>query len=425
MWYQAYSPNAPAQTHRVVVCYAESNDGLNWTKPKLDLFSFGDIKKTNIVMIGAGWKAVNYECSVVVDADDLDPDRKYKMLYWDFEPNTEGTVVPGLWAAFSPDGIHWKKHHAGPQVVTAWGLTLDSPPFQGEGYEHANWNIPGASSDVIDVAWDPVKEVYMLYTKGWTDSPTGSTYWKRCFMRSQSKDFVRWTQPEMMLAPDEGDYVKGHGPEIHGAPVFYHKGIYFALLQKYKPQVPGGPMPAELAISRDGLNFKRTFRDKDFIPVTNNRKKFDDGCLWTNCSPVILHDEIRFYYGAYSEWDVDLGKGNNNTGIGIARIKLDRFASVKPIEKIGQITLRPIDLTHISEITINADASGGNICPEILDHRGYRVKGFEKENAIAISSDSLSSPVKWSGKKLRDLPSGKYMLRLHLEDASIFAVAIK
>src|SRR4051812_7717729 len=55
LWYQAYAgKRAGDKKLECVVCYAESEDGINFTKPALDLFPFKDQAKTNIVLIGSG-----------------------------------------------------------------------------------------------------------------------------------------------------------------------------------------------------------------------------------------------------------------------------------------------------------------------------------------------------------------------------------
>ncbi|MGC3969275.1 MAG: hypothetical protein QM775_18525 [Pirellulales bacterium] len=95
LWYQAYQPKPPQPPHkedrrlRCVVCYAESTDGVKWTKPKLKLFPYYEHAETNIVLIGAGDDEAGgygdrYCNSVVYDPRDADPRRRYKMAYYDW-----------------------------------------------------------------------------------------------------------------------------------------------------------------------------------------------------------------------------------------------------------------------------------------------------------------------------------------------------
>ena len=103
----------------------------------------------------------------------------------------------------------------------------------------------------------------------------------------------------------------------------------------------------------------------------------------------------------------------------------DRFAGVRPIEKFGQITFKPIDLKNCQAITLNADAAGGTIRAEILNSDGYRVRGYSKDDAVVIEGDSLRHKVAWKSKDISSLPAGNYKIRLHLENAEVFAVTLK
>ena len=182
-------------------------------------------------------------------------------------------------------------------------------------------------------------------------------------------------------------------------------------------------MPAELAISRDGIHWQRPFRTTPFLPVAGDASTFDAGCLWTNAMPVVLKDEIRFYYGAYAEWNSDLNE--DASGIGLATLPRDRFAGVRPIETIGQITMKPMQLDGVKGITLNGDASDGAIRVELLDEDGYRVRGFSKDDAVVIRGDKLDHEVAWTGNTVAGLAPGRYMLRLYLEKAEVFAVSLR
>jgi len=99
--------------------------------------------------------------------------------------------------------------------------------------------------------------------------------------------------------------------------------------------------------------------------------------------------------------------------------------AVHPIERVGQLTLKPIDLDGAKRILINADASKGAARVEILNADAYRIRGFTKDDAVPITSDSIRHVAAWKEKSLHDLPGGKFILRIHLEDASCFAVTVQ
>ncbi|MFV2069419.1 MAG: hypothetical protein ACC645_20845 [Pirellulales bacterium] len=201
MWYQAYAgQRAQASAQRVVICYAESDDGIHWVRPELGIHTFNGFEKTNIVLVGNGGRSTMYCTAVLVDPREQDPAKRYKMAYWDFSVD-EGVEYPGLCVAFSPDGIHWSKHSRAPLLKGSYGES-EPPPFDDQ-RDARRWDRPGSVSDVIDLMWDPQRNVFVIYAKTWIDGPDGKMYWKRAAARMQSSDFLQWTRPELIIAADE------------------------------------------------------------------------------------------------------------------------------------------------------------------------------------------------------------------------------
>ena len=418
-WYQSYSGNhANDPTRRVVVCYATSNDGVVWEKPNLGLFDYNGDHNTNIVLVGNGGRSVNYGASVLVDHRDSDTEKRYKMAYWDFV-NVAGRQVPGLCVAFSRDGIHWVKHSKAPLLQGAYGDPTQPPLSAGSQGEPPP---RPAISDVIDLMWDSRRDSFVIYSKTWIDAPDGRRFWKRAIIRTESKDFIHWSMPQLIIVPDDGD-----SGQIHGASVFYLHGVYLATLQRLDlggfDRGGTGNMPAELALSRDGINWNRSFQDEMFLPVTGDGETFDAGCLWTSSTPIYLPEEIRFYYGAYPGWNSDLE--NDSTGIGLAILPRDRFAAIEPTDAIAQVTLKSIQLRNVKRVTINADATDGDVRVELLTAEGYRVAGYTRDQSVIITGNSFRHPVNWEGKMVADLAAGRYQLRLHLKNARLFALTIQ
>ena len=160
---------------------------------------------------------------------------------------------------------------------------------------------------------------------------------------------------------------------------------------------------------------------------------FEAGSIFTNSTPVILDDEIQLYYGGYSMGATSWDDGLQTSGIGLATIPRDRFAGVRPLAvsdqptlseplvDTGQVTLKPLDLSACAGITLNADASAGEICVELLDADGYRLPGFTRDDSVPIAGDSLRHPVRWTARGSDDMPP-EAMLRIHLKHAELFAV---
>lgn len=418
LWYQAFAgPAARERTHRCTVCYAESADGIAWHKPALGLHRFNDVRDTNIVLLANGGTSDRYGVSVVVDPRDPDPARRYKMAYFDFVTD-RGREYPGMCVAFSPDGVRWTKHPAGPVLRAGYGRPGEETPFRDD--PGRPWAVPLSISDAVDAFYDPRLGAFAAYGKCWIDGPDGRMYWKHAACRTQSTDFVRWDPPRLVLAPDEHD--RPH-VEFHTTPVFYHAGVYFAAPQILNRAERGGVMDVELAISRDGVDFRRPFRKPFWLPRAD-RDRFDGGSLFTNSSPVMLPDEMRFYYGGYSEGATGSDDTKLDSGIGLATLPRDRFVAVEPVADLGQVTLKPIDLAGRTMVTLNADATGGSIVAELLDAGGYRVRGFTRETAVPFTGDALRHALRWRDGGVRYLPPGTYMLRLLLNRAKVFAVDV-
>ena len=447
LWYQAHAGKvAQKKSHVTTVCYAESNDGITFDRPELDLHAFNDVPRTNIVLVGNGGHGDRYGASVLVEPQEKDPVRRYKMAYYDWSIQ-DGREYPGLHVAFSPDGVRWAKHPNGPLYRTSYGSRGVQPPLAGEPayFEMAskdkkvvrkNWPVPLSLSDAVDVFYDAPRGVYAIVGKMWIGGPDGGLVWKHAMGRTESKDFLHWSKPRLLLTPDDRD---PPDLEFHTSPVFYYGERYFCLNQILNRR-EGGTMNIELMVSRDGLTWERPFRDQFFLPRSEGNR-FDSGSIFTNATPILLEDEIRFYYGAYGKGAV--GGGNQIegkeqlSGVGLATLPRDRFAGIrpvarstqptlkKPLEHVGQVTFKPLDLAGCTEILLNADAATGSIRAELLDEDGYRVRGFTADDAVPLRADGLRQPVTWKGGELRKLSRGRYSLRLHLHRAEVFAVSFR
>ena len=115
MWYLAwprsnskYNEPADCPHHYRPIGYAESTDGIHWTKPNLGLVDYRGNKNNNLVLI----EPVNEPdaClvdfnAVLYDPDDPDPNRRYKIAYIAYDLRRKfGTTA----TAVSADGLRWK-----------------------------------------------------------------------------------------------------------------------------------------------------------------------------------------------------------------------------------------------------------------------------------------------------------------------------
>ncbi|MBL9094227.1 MAG: hypothetical protein JNL96_23610 [Planctomycetaceae bacterium] len=464
MWYQAWSgKGAEDKRFKSVVAYAESTDGLNWTKPDLTLFPYRtrgyDVAKSNIVLVGhADGYGDRYSNSVVVRPDEPDPAKRYKLAYYDWDGKPGEAGVAGLCVAFSPDGVQWTKQGDGVIQPTGFGAKTMPPPFADEsryfhlknpdGREWRQWRYTETLSDAVDALWDARLGRYVIYGKMWVQGPDGGLAWKHGMGRTESADFLHWSKPQLLLTTGEDD---PPNLEFHTSPVFLHEGVYFSLNQLFTRE--NGTIDNELITSRDGLKWDRRFARQTILP-RGGKKAFDASFVLTNGNLIEMGDEFWFYYGGNrglvrfpnpDEPDMSPRATQFGSGVGLATVKRDRFVGIVPdpkaslrnwnpndpnrkpepkANKIGQVTLRPRDLSNVKRITINADAARGSLRLEVLDEDGYRVRGFTKDDFRPLTADALAHEAAWQEKSLADLPAGRYHLRAHLDGAELFALTL-
>jgi hypothetical protein len=91
------------------LCYAESDDGITWTKPSLGQVLFKGSRDNNALALP---HTIVSGAAVICDDDDPDPARRYKMVYQYFPDQTEPPIEeygtsPSMACAVSPDGLKW------------------------------------------------------------------------------------------------------------------------------------------------------------------------------------------------------------------------------------------------------------------------------------------------------------------------------
>ena len=171
--------------HREVVCYAESKDGIHWTKPNLGLFEFNGSKKNNIVFDGIGT-----HCFVAFKDNNPNclPEARYKGI-----ARGRPTGKKGLYVFQSPDGIHWKLIQNKP-VITEGAFDSQNLAF-----------------------WNAHTKQYREYHRTFVNG-------KRAIMTGISKDFVNWTKPVLL------EYQKNILSVWTGSPLVASSGQILVLL---------------------------------------------------------------------------------------------------------------------------------------------------------------------------------------------------
>lgn len=391
-WYQSYNYGQPTGP-RTPVLYATSTDGQTWTRPNLGLVSFGGSTNNSILFQSAGFGDI-YSPSVIKDPDETNPDRRYKMIFWD-KTSSAGTYDggAGMNVAFSSDGIHWTRKSGNPQI----------PAIRDE----------DAISDVADLMIDPITGKYVVYSKTWKWNGTNALY--RMISRTESDDFENWSTPQLVLDTRESDSSQ---PQTYGMPVFVYEGQYWGLLRSYKS--PGNEtIEIELTHSRDGVNWTRVAPGEALIPLGQSGT-WDDGMIFT--APAILKDgQFKIYYGG---WNGPHNAGSRSANIGLATVDEGRLVALTPSNGSGILTTNP--MAPPAAIYINADANGGQIRAALIDENGDPLPGFSFDDFNVFTGDELSHLLTWDSINALEVAIADEMrLQLELTDgARLFSISI-
>jgi len=400
------------------ICYAESTDGIEWTKPNLGLYEFAGSKDNNITYIGDG--APQWFC-FKDDNPAEPPERRYKAIC--------GLTLSygGPWGVLSsPNGLNWQWWKKEPIFV---GGPLDTQNT---------------------VGWYPEQGIYIAYLRNWVDSTVGfssppevetppseynSWYVRPHRVRSitvtTSSDFVNWSQPKWLVydegTPLEHLYTNGitayyRAPHIQlGFPERYvHDRVALSDWVGSKEARGKGLDDVLFMSSRDGLHWDRRFKEAFIRPGPDRRNWVDHGNMAV--APAVLQTgpgEISLYYVAHYQWD-------DTIHIRRCRLRLDGFVSVHAGYEQGEMITKPFVFSG-KELTINyATSAAGTVLVEIQDEAGQPIPRYSLADCPEIFGDHIERVVSWNdGMDVSTLAGRSVRLRFVLQDADLYSIQFR
>jgi len=348
--------------HKEVTCYAESKDGIHWTKPNLGLFEWDGSKENNIVWLGPG----THNFTAFRDENpNVPPESRYKAF---------GGSGGGLVPFESPDCVHWK-------------LTQKKPVITNGAFDSQNLAF-----------WDTARKQYRAY---WRYFGNGV----RSIRTATSKDFIHW-QNEADLK-----YPKGTPTEhlYTNAIQKYFRAphLFIGFPTRYEPK--SQQVEPILMTSRDGSTFHR-YADA-VIPRTapkdrnHNRSNY---MAWGMFQLPGKPNEISVY-GTENYYERTPGRVRRFV------YRLDGFVALRGGADGGQATTKPLRFEGDQLLLNYVVNSGGALTIEALDHAG-KVIGESKP----LSGDAVDHAVTWKQKP--DLSTGIIQLRFKLKNADVYSL---
>lgn len=370
------------------MCYAESKDGINWTRPELDANGTNIILPyenfNDDVLDFNGVKYLRPDSTTVFIDYDCPEDEKYKLFL-----RGPGAVFPGI-VAVSADGINFKKFTATAPVGDR--STIFYNPFR------KKWVFS------IRQYWNGRTRNYVECDNLLTGAP-----W-------EENNEHKW------LCCDELDtpmpYIR-QNPELYNADCIGYESIMVGLFQiLYGPENAvceeyGVPKITELMpmYSRDGYNFSRPSR-KSIIGASLCGGTWDRGYVQSVGGTLIVNgDELWIYYAAFGgdenlkgkqPWTVNGMYSNGATGL--AKMRRDGFVSVNGN---GTLVTRKFTFKNKTDLYVNVD---GTVSAEILSAEG---KALAKSNVF--SGNSTKAKLCFDSFNVSDLNNKVFRLKFNVD----------
>lgn len=361
------------------LAYAESDDGLAWRRPALDLHPYRR-RRTNLVLTDDVHGA-----AVICDEQDPDPERRFKLA--------AGLRPSGCIAVLvSADGIHWRRLSREPQL-----------PFEPD--------CPMAFFRAPDGRYVVLHRHRRL---------------GRRVCRSESWDLEHWTsEPRMILEPGPADapqtQLYGMGVVPYGPYELGSLWIFHTDEEELGRGHMNGYQDAELTYSRSGFAWHRAAPGTPFIAHGGGRA-WDRGNLQCASQPVFLDDEIRYYYAGTDmrhqrHWELE----PQRAGLGMARLRPDGFVALEAGTRAAEL-MTVAFVPQGGELFVNADVGkGGWVKVGVLDDQARPLKDRGVDGCGPLTGDHTGHRVRW--RAAADLPTDRPVrLCVRARQASLYSV---
>ncbi|NJD02467.1 MAG: hypothetical protein FIA99_07705 [Ruminiclostridium sp.] len=382
-----YSVRATKNDHKdfnsTLLCYAESDDGLNWIKPNLGIYDFNGSKDNNITAF------IRNTTNVFYDAGAPESER-YKCFNFDYRMGEADTKDWGMFGLVSPDGYHW--------TVLPDVLFRGVRDTQNIGY------------------WDPESKKYL----GFFREHCGG----RAISRSETADFRNWPMPEILMWPgtEENPSDDYYTNCFCGYPDDPQLKLFFSTIFHRSTDI----LDVRLAVSREGKVFNWVTEnpvieigrpgepDSGGVYAGPNLVRFNDGRLaLPYCAIDYTHNEA-WYCMAYGDYRKHAGKymwafWEDGRLAGIEAENLGEFYTNSTIIQGNQIELN--FRTHYT----------GSLELE-LQEKGKIIEGYSFDDCIPETGDHVWKSFRWKGKSdVSELKGRNIVMHFRLSKAKIFA----
>ena len=366
--------------------YAESDDGIHWTKPDLGLVEFKGNKHNNLVPM-PGRPMIHY------DPADPDPQRRYKKAVGTPNPNAGGRE--SLWTiATSPDGFHWN--------------TMEQPkPVK-------NWK-DGESETLTRIG-----DEWIIYTQA-----IGK--YGRTVMAYHSKDIDKpvseWEGQPVWTMKDKYPTYETH----HAIKPWVRPGLQIGVFGVFQNRYELRDTKVELSfvLSHNGLDWREPWPLHTL--VRRGPPGSWDSMFLMHGYPcfVNVRDKTYLYYSGNTTGNI-----GDDMQTGLAMLRRDGFGYVgikigwslgKPAPRKGNFTSVPVRILDRKKdrVLLNVENLSADkkqfVKVELLNAKGKPVPGYTLADADPVTTNGIAVPATWQGKSsLENLTDKTIQLRIYL-----------
>ncbi|MDZ4288415.1 MAG: hypothetical protein U0984_10680 [Prosthecobacter sp.] len=403
--------------HPTFGCYAESKDGIRWTKPELGLHEFKGSKANNIVFVGQ--KIGKAMCdptegmSVFKDENPAaEPDARYKAFVVGTFDRTYDKSRCTLFAFKSPDGLHWSPMSDTPVITDGMFDSQNLAFWDGtHGEYRAYWRFTGktriirtaTSKDFLH--WE--KQADLAYV----DSPAEELYTNavRPYQRA----------PHLLIGFPTRYIERGWSDSMHALPEREHRELRAnSGSERYGTAITEGLLMA----SRDGVQFKR-WNEAFLRPGIERPGTWFYGDQYIGWHVVETKSALEgapnelSLYATESYW-----AGSTSSALRRSTLRLDGFVSAQAPMSGGELITKPLTFKG-ARLALNfATSAAGSVRVEIQDVNGKALPGFALEDCPPLFGDTIERTVTWkNGGDVSALASKPVRLRFALHDADVYA----
>ena len=405
-----------------LICYAQSTDGIHWTRPMLGMTEVDGSTQNNVVwpptdqLMADG--SINGSSSFMAFKDENPAclaKERYKGTARFHTPDKSGRRIQGLALLVSPDGIHWsvKKH----QVI-----------------------IDGEFDALNRLFWDSFRQQYVAFYRDAAYGFPGGGYrgkdGYRAIKTAVSPDALNWT-PGTLL-----DYGDAPPQELYDPAILaYHRAphIFVGFPLRY---VTGrgklgsthrvGKLWSQLSdvllmTSRDGYQW-RQWREA-FLrpgPQCGNPEHYRWGGHVNNMASGSILETKSDTPGAPNELSIYSIEGyysGKSSQLRRFTLRLDGFVALHASADEGQMVTRPF-IFKGSRLSMNFSTSAaGSVRVEIQDARGQPLAGFTLAQSPEMYGDEIDRVVTWKGgSDVGSLAGKPVRLRFVMKDADLYSI---